>query len=163
LRGRHRGPGAGRRPPPRLRLRAGRAGRLVRHRGYAGRLRRADAGARQRPRRSWAGLPVRRHGRPRRDRGLGCRYARPSRRRGGPGGGATLVVVDGPDRLDWRGRSNVYAGITAYLQPGGDGLGRPAVLDFQAWGDDPLAFREADSRELAVSAVWSQPDPLRAL
>ncbi len=72
--------------------------------------------------------------------------------------GATLVAVDDPDRLDWRGRSNLYHGIVTYLQPSREGPDDATIHDFASWSDDPRGLREVDSVE-ADGPVWASADP----
>jgi len=69
---------------------------------------------------------------------------------------ATLVSIDAPDRLDWRGADNLYARIAVYLRPGG---ARPQVRDFKAWADDPSLFRESGSAAFA-GHPWEERNPL---
>ena len=72
------------------------------------------------------------------------------------GEAATLVAADEPDRLDWYGRKNVYAGIDTYLRPTRELASRPATRRFAEWSDDPAGPRESDSTERA-GAVWADP------
>jgi serine/threonine protein kinase len=77
-------------------------------------------------------------------------------------GEATLVATDDSSRLDWLGRSNLYANITTYLQPSTRGmLVQPPIRRFDAWADGPLAHRESESVATSAS-VWEEPefDPL---
>ncbi len=68
---------------------------------------------------------------------------------------ATLVSIDDPDKLDWRGRSNLYARVSTYLKPS-RGRGT-STRDFGAWrGDDET--RELDS--IANDQTpWKSVDP----
>ena len=78
---------------------------------------------------------------------------------------ATLVAIDVPDRLDWRGAGNLYGRIAVYLRPGGlppSTLKRAEVRTFAAWGDDPSTFREAGSTATDAHP-WDEPNPLDAL
>jgi serine/threonine-protein kinase len=77
-------------------------------------------------------------------------------------GRATLVATDAPDRLDWLGQGNLYAGIGTYLQPTDDPAGRPSVRGFDDWRDDPSGPREIDS-QARLGTVWADADPTRAL
>ena len=78
---------------------------------------------------------------------------------------ATLVAIDVPDRLDWRGSDNLYARIAVYLRPGGlppSVLRRSEVRSFPAWADDPSTFRESGSTATDAHP-WDERDPLDAL
>jgi hypothetical protein len=75
---------------------------------------------------------------------------------------ATLVETDLPDRLEWLGRSDLYARIKTYLQPilgASQGL---SVDQFDRWVGDARTLREIDSR-VTDAEVWANTDPLRML
>ena len=57
---------------------------------------------------------------------------------------ATLVAIDAPDRLDWRGADNLFARVGAFLQATGPRPGG-TLRTFAAWADDPASFRESGS------------------
>jgi serine/threonine-protein kinase len=76
--------------------------------------------------------------------------------------GAILIATDAPDRLDWYGRGNVYAGITTYLQPLRDAVGSRSIVRFEDWADATAALREVDSLS-RETVVWEQADPVREL
>ena len=72
---------------------------------------------------------------------------------------STLVVIDAPERLDWRGVDNLYGRVGVYLRPGGM---RASTRTFEGWADDPGAIREAGS--VATEAPpWEERDPLNAV
>ena len=74
----------------------------------------------------------------------------------------TLVAIDSPDRLDWRGVDNVYGRFGVYLQPPRGSTARPAIRTFEGWADDPSAFRESGS--VAIEGhPWEERNPLDAL
>ncbi|WP_435009362.1 protein kinase domain-containing protein [Tundrisphaera lichenicola] len=72
---------------------------------------------------------------------------------------ATLVAIEGADRLDWRGLDNLYGRIGAYLRPAGL---RAPTRTFEAWADDPSVIREAGS-VAAEAPPWEDHDPLDTL
>ena len=61
-----------------------------------------------------------------------------------PAPSTTLVAIDTPDRLDWRGADNIYARVAVYLRPGGSRPQAP-IRNFNTWADEPAAFRESGS------------------
>ncbi|MDB5349798.1 MAG: protein kinase family protein [Planctomycetota bacterium] len=70
---------------------------------------------------------------------------------------ATLVEIDGPDNLDWRGKFNLYAGIETFLKLSRELPGRESIRSFSAWSDGPAGFR--DVRSLSVEGpVWDSAD-----
>ncbi len=71
---------------------------------------------------------------------------------------ATLVAIDAPDRLDWRGADNLYGQVAIYLRAGG---ARPPIRSFDAWADDPALLRESGSTAFDGHA-WDERDPLGA-
>jgi hypothetical protein len=77
-------------------------------------------------------------------------------------GAATLVAIDDPDRLDWRGVDNLFARISAYLMPTRTATGRVAIRGYATWADDERSPREVGS--LAISGTpWREADPVEAL
>ncbi len=74
----------------------------------------------------------------------------------------TLVRIDEPRNLTWRGRSNVYSQIAPYLDPSGPDQQRSAVADFASWEQSGSEPREIGSLTSAAS-VWEAADPLQAL
>lgn len=77
-------------------------------------------------------------------------------------GATTLIMTDAPDRIDWLGRSNLYARIDTYLLPSFDLLSATAIRRFDLWAEDALVVREIGS-EATEAAVWSSDGPIRAL
>ena len=74
----------------------------------------------------------------------------------------TLVAVDNPRNLTWRGRSNLYSRMRSYLEPTGKAEGAEAIDDFNRWKETPTEAREVDSI-LAFSSVWKSAKPLQDL
>ncbi len=75
---------------------------------------------------------------------------------------ATLVAIDAPDRLDWRGFDNVYGRIGVYLQPPRSGSPRAPIRSFEAWADDPSTVREWGSIG-PDRTPWEERNPVEAL
>ena len=74
----------------------------------------------------------------------------------------TLVALDAPERLEWRGSDNLYGRFAAYLVPLRAGSSRPPIRTFEAWADDPESPREWGS--VAVEGQpWEERGPLDAL
>ena len=71
---------------------------------------------------------------------------------------ATLIEIDEPDRLIWKGKGNLYSGIETYLRPTRGVAGRGLIRSFDAWADDPRAFREAISMA-KEPPVWEGVEP----
>ncbi len=57
---------------------------------------------------------------------------------------ATLVAIDIPDRLDWRGADNLYARVGVFLRAVGN-RSQASLRNFASWADDPSTFRESAS------------------
>jgi len=74
----------------------------------------------------------------------------------------TLAETDMPDRLEWLGRSNLYARVKTYLQPILGGAASLSIDQFDRWAGDSRTLREIDSR-LTDGEVWAHSDPLRML
>ena len=74
----------------------------------------------------------------------------------------TLVAIDSPDRLDWRGVDNLYGRFGVYLQPPRGSTLRSPIRTFEAWADDPAAFRESGSIALD-GHPWEERNPLETL
>jgi serine/threonine-protein kinase len=81
-----------------------------------------------------------------------------------PAGNAqpTLVAVDYPRNLIWRGRSNLYSRIHAYMEPTQNVEGAERVDEFSRWKETPSEVREVDTI-VASAPVWKSPQPLRDL
>ncbi len=80
----------------------------------------------------------------------------------GESGASTLVEVDDPRDLNWRGRSNLYRGIGAFLATPPRSPRPSRVTDFAAWEQGTTEPRELGSR-LADRSVWEAADPIAAL
>ncbi len=74
----------------------------------------------------------------------------------------TLVAIDSPRNLTWRGRSNLYGRMRTYLEPMQKGEGAEPIDDFGRWKDAPSEVREVDT-VLASNSVWKSPQPLQDL
>ncbi len=74
----------------------------------------------------------------------------------------TLVMIDEPRNLIWRGRSNLYSQIETYLVSFGKEPPRPPITNFGEWEQSASEPREVRSR-LSGSSVWDAADPLKAL
>ncbi|MGC8644106.1 MAG: serine/threonine-protein kinase, partial [Isosphaeraceae bacterium] len=74
----------------------------------------------------------------------------------------TLVAVDNPRNLLWRGRSNLYSRMRAYLEPIQKLEGAEEIIDFKRWQETQTEVREVDT--LVVSKpVWKSAHPLQEL
>ncbi|HZW33842.1 MAG TPA: protein kinase, partial [Isosphaeraceae bacterium] len=74
---------------------------------------------------------------------------------------ATLLAVDDPRNLVWRGRSNVYSRIGVYLASAGKDGPAATIGDFASWADT-TELRESGSR-VVEGPVWEAAEPLQAL
>ncbi len=74
----------------------------------------------------------------------------------------TLVAIDSPRNLTWRGRSNLYGRMRTYLEPMQKGEGAVTIDDFGRWKDTPSEVREVDTVQ-ATKTVWQSPQPLQDL
>ena len=74
----------------------------------------------------------------------------------------TLVAIDSPRNLTWRGRSNLYGRMRTYLEPMQKGDSGETIDDFGRWKDTPSEVREVDS-VLAGNSVWKSPQPQQDL
>jgi serine/threonine-protein kinase len=77
-------------------------------------------------------------------------------------GTVTLVATDDPDRLDWRGRQNLYGKVRTFLQPTGTQSSGKAIDSWAQWEEERDSLRESGSA-LAASRVWQDADPTQAL
>ena len=75
----------------------------------------------------------------------------------------TLVATDNPRNLSWRGRGNLYSGLSAYLEPTRDGGSFPAITDFAAWRDSHIEVHETGDTSAVEDPVWKVPNPLQML
>ena len=74
----------------------------------------------------------------------------------------TLVMIDEPRNLIWRGRSNLFSQIGTYLVSLGKEQQRPSITSFAGWEQSATEPREVGSR-LSGPSVWDAADPLQAL
>src|SRR5271165_2295835 len=74
----------------------------------------------------------------------------------------TLVAIDAPRNLTWRGRTNLYGRMRTYLEPTQKGEGAETIDDFGRWKDTPSEVREVDTIPV-TTAVWTSPQPLQDL
>jgi serine/threonine-protein kinase len=81
-----------------------------------------------------------------------------------PAGNAqpTLIAIDNPRNLIWRGRSNLYSRISTYMKPTQNAVGAEAIEDFGRWRESASEVREVDTIVESAS-VWKSPQPLRDL
>ncbi len=77
-------------------------------------------------------------------------------------GTSTLVEVDDPRDLNWRGRSNLYGGIGPFLATPPKSPRPSRVADFAAWEQGTTEPRELGSR-LADRSIWEAADSIAAL
>jgi serine/threonine-protein kinase len=77
-------------------------------------------------------------------------------------GDVTLVAADDLDRLDWRGRGNLYGRMAVYLQATGTQSGREPVRRFADWAESGPLVRETGSTA-TLEPIWSETDPEQAL
>jgi serine/threonine protein kinase len=71
---------------------------------------------------------------------------------------ATLVAIDDPGLLDWRGRGNVLARVGTFLQPTGSRPGRGPVRDALQWAEGLANVRETGSNT-TDERIWAEVDP----
>jgi serine/threonine-protein kinase len=71
---------------------------------------------------------------------------------------ATLVVIDDPTHLDWRGRANLYGRVGTFLQATDARSARSTIREASQW---------SEAREVGSNAsderVWSESDPVGTL
>jgi serine/threonine-protein kinase len=70
---------------------------------------------------------------------------------------ASLLAIDEPDRLDWRGRDNLYGPFAVYLSAIGTAGSGLQIRDFRTWAA-PNSGRELRSR-LITRQLWQESDP----
>jgi len=75
---------------------------------------------------------------------------------------ATLVMVDDPRNLTYRGRSNLYSGIGVYLGLSAEDDRSEPIVDFAHWKETPAELRETGTT-VTTAPVWDAPDPAQAL
>jgi len=71
---------------------------------------------------------------------------------------ATLVMIDDPRDLTWRGRSNLYGGIGVYMAFSGEGERQEPIVDYPRWKETATELRETGTM-VATSSVWDAADP----
>jgi serine/threonine-protein kinase len=74
----------------------------------------------------------------------------------------TLVAVDDPHHLNWRGRGNLYGRMRAYLESTPKGEGAQFINDFNRWKETATEVRELDWA-LASTPVWRSTQARRDL
>ena len=74
----------------------------------------------------------------------------------------TLVMIDNPRNLTWRGRSNLYSNIGVYLALSSRDLRQEQVTDYARWRETPTELRESGST-VSTTSVWAAADPSQAL
>ena len=75
---------------------------------------------------------------------------------------ATLAAVDNPRNLVWRGRSNLYSRVRAFLEPILKLEGAQAIVDFNRWKETATEVREVDTTVVS-KPVWKSAHPLQEL
>jgi len=75
---------------------------------------------------------------------------------------ASLVMVDNPRNVVWRGRSNLYSRIGVYLGLSTRDDRQESISDFAHWSETPTELRETGTTVTAVP-VWETTDPAQAL
>jgi len=75
---------------------------------------------------------------------------------------ATLVAIDNPRNLSWRGRSNLYSQIGLYLTSTTAEARTETIDQFSRWCQAANELREAGS-QVWPDSVWESPDPLQSL
>jgi serine/threonine-protein kinase len=75
---------------------------------------------------------------------------------------ATLVRIDNPRNLSWRGRYNLYSQIGLYLTTSGADERSEKIDQFSRWSETANEVRETGS-QVRPGSVWEATDPLQAL
>ncbi|MHC5543661.1 serine/threonine-protein kinase, partial [Singulisphaera rosea] len=75
---------------------------------------------------------------------------------------ATLLAIDNPEGLDWRGRNNLYSRIGVFLQPTTSRPGHHPVRTWESWVESSGRSRETGSSSTRTK-VWNELDPMQAL
>jgi len=73
----------------------------------------------------------------------------------------TLVMIDNPRDLAWRGRANLYGNIGVYLAYSGKGERQEPIIDFPRWKETATELRETGTT-VATTSVWDAADPSQA-
>jgi serine/threonine-protein kinase len=74
----------------------------------------------------------------------------------------TLVMIDNPRNLTWRGRSNLYADIGVYLALSSGDPRQEPVTEFPRWRETASELRETGTT-VSTTPVWAAADPSQAL
>jgi len=74
---------------------------------------------------------------------------------------ATLVMIDNPRDLTWRGRSNLYGNIGVYMAYSGKGEKQEPIVDYPHWKETAAGPRETRTM-VATTSVWDAADPSQA-
>jgi serine/threonine-protein kinase len=75
---------------------------------------------------------------------------------------ATLVMIDNPRDLAWRGRFNLYGKIEVYMALSTPNDRQEPIVDFPRWVESATELRETDTT-VATAPVWDAADPSQAL
>jgi len=73
----------------------------------------------------------------------------------------TLVMIDNPRDLAWRGRSNLYGNIGVYMAYSGKGERQEPIVDYPRWKETATELRETGTT-VAKTTVWDAADPSQA-
>jgi serine/threonine-protein kinase len=81
-----------------------------------------------------------------------------------PSGSAlpTLVAIDNARNLTWRGRSNLFGRMRAFLESTRRSENGQTITDFARWKEADIDVREEDSESLTAQ-VWRSAQPLQQL
>ena len=71
---------------------------------------------------------------------------------------ATLVRIDDPRDMTWRGRSNLYGNIGIYMAFSDEAAPQEPIVDFPHWKETATELRETGTM-VATSSVWEAADP----
>jgi eukaryotic-like serine/threonine-protein kinase len=74
----------------------------------------------------------------------------------------TLVMIDNPRHLNWRGRSNLYSRIEVFQACSAGADRQEPIVDFSRWIETHADRRESGSRMVSAS-IWDAADPSAAL
>jgi eukaryotic-like serine/threonine-protein kinase len=74
----------------------------------------------------------------------------------------TLVMIDNPRNLTWRGRSNLYADIGVYLALSSRDQRQEQVTEYPRWKETSSEVRETGTT-VSTTPVWAAADPSQAL
>ena len=75
---------------------------------------------------------------------------------------ATLVMVDNPRNLTWRGRSNLYSRIGVYLTSSAKDDRQEPIVEYARWRETATELREIGTT-VKTTPVWDATDPAQAL